>query len=375
MWQILRLAAPDADAGQGSEPGCERLLAAPPGRVFLVGRLPHLVLRCYAEVIEYSGDQAQLGGFFRREQWFGKALLERHTDGEGWLSVDQVYRTAVALYNFHRGLHPSADRPEWTAPGIVQWIDPALVPLPAGQLRGWLAVAGVLLDVVVRGLPRSAARAILDEEHPELANDLRLGAADVDHLFGYLVTSIFIDMEYFIADRTVEQAAFLFGCESLELLDLFPKAPTSWVAGASLRNVVLDRTEDRDRLLRLWRSEEVRRYLEEHGEEARLRLIWFAPWRGGTRRVRMVPAPSPTRQGRHLDLADDVMACALFELVAAGFDLVAVLGECFLLEVDEASAEALADRARSIVDEVIWTKMPLRFAPKPFCRVRIRKEC
>ena len=289
------------------------------GHVFLCGRLSHLELRCLARTcLAYHPTGVRIAKMFSR-------------------SEDPISQTALEMRELDRTEDPNVRRT--SRPRDDNW---------------WRRVAKVLLFAVPRGLGARRIRELLMDE----LGDPWLNADDVRVLRDRLV-AIHRELKTFLADTTCESIGFHLGLEGDTTFNALFSMPKSVdieavAAGVSfdavIRNVIWGRNSagpfwDKLEKLALTRTarEKIRR--TRHGDPVLL-MQWPITCTGCVSRVEYC---TQYRSMEYLVLADQVMKLALFELVAAGYNVLAVDGEEFVIEIPSDQAEA-ASRIEELVD-------------------------
>ncbi len=293
--------------------GRSSVFEAAPGHVLLVGRLDQLALRCHAEVCVYQGGEPQLGGWFRG-------------------GLDPVRRVAWAFYNLDRRGTAEDPVPEATFYEIDAQ-DP-------GRFAHWKDLGIVLLDAVHRGLAAPHIREILSRD---FGRDISL--AHAERCYWHLVDEALVDLVWFVKDETLEILRAKLDCDPADIAGIMLEG-TPENAAAALRNLITGRSRSPQafaRLREICRTPHFRAMMtaDEGSPE-----LFDAPFGDYTvnpvGRARRGLCFTLARAANHLDLADDVMKTVLFEIVAAGHDLVGYAGGKFALQVrEDAATEAM----------------------------------
>jgi hypothetical protein len=333
------------------------LFEAESGHRLLVGRLPHLVLRCQAQTCEHNGGQSQLGGIFRG-------------------GVDPVEWVAKKLYVFTKRSEFVAQNPdheerdeEDDGAGAMWRFEQEFEETALGAERTtstWIALAGALLDTIPRGLNGDQFRQLLRTEHR-----IDLTPGEAERYSGWLL-ELLPELLYMAdEDFTLTLAAKKLGCRDSELADAVSPRD-EMTAAPSLRNLVSGRREDRAAFSRLrdvcadasWKE----KLAAGEGSPALYRELFEEVVVTPVGRVRRGAFFTTARAAAHLCLADDVVKAVLFALVAAGHDLLGWDGREFAVQVSEReeAGPVIADVKR--VAEGAARRVVTRFPPK--CEVR-----
>lgn len=302
------------------------LFAPKEGHRFLVGRMRHLELRCYAIVcgVEFPGGGSRVYDLFGRRE-------DPVATAEAHLTELNAARESGSTWF---GRLNQADR---------------------------LAATDLLLYAIPRGCSVSQITALLHEE-PRLTG---AGQAEVDRLLRHVVFEVFPELELFVEDSTPEAIADRLGISLRELRErLGPDdLDESIVWPFALRNVLSGRTRGnkvRRELAEICRDDAVRDVLQEHDPGSAYDKLLTVRSVTPTGRVTRPVYCTEERSAMYLELADDVRRRVLYELVAAGFKLVAVTGDEFVLETEDprslaADVARLAESAaESLLSDAAW---------------------
>ena len=340
---LPRIRSMDPNLEQLRRLGRASVFEAAPGHVLLVGRLDHLVLRCHAEVCVLRGGEPNLGG------WFIGGL-------------DPVRRVAWSLYNHDRG-RDGGEAP--MAEGTFDEID-AQEP---GRFAHWKDVGAVLLDAVHRGLTAPHVREILARD---FGRDISL--AEADRYCRLLEEDVFVDLAWFVKDETLEILRAKLDCDPADVEGLMLEG-TPENAAAALRNLIAGRSRSPRafaRLREICRNEHFRAMMAaDEGSPELFDALFGDVTVNPVGRGRKGLFFTLTRAADHLDLADDVMKTVLFEIVAAGHELVGYAdGEFALQAREDAATEAMRHTIEGVA-EAAARKLMGNFPPR--CRVEMRQ--
>jgi hypothetical protein len=383
------------------------MFEAPPGYRLVVGRLPDLVLRCQAEVCERLGGESQLGGLFRKgvdptryvaqdlysvtrlAAWDDEALRQRFNMLAGGASVafePWMKRAYDALEQEFRELEEiTRDRLGQTCSGFESeaqdlfeaWKSLANKELrrefdrleeedPAGLDR-WLRVTRTLLDAVPRGMAALHVREILRRDA-----DIDIALAKAEQYAFSMVDVVLPDLGWVLEDETLPILARWLGCKVEDLGGLIVSESPGTTA-AALRNLIAGRTKNPGAFaeLRAVCTHERNREQLMSGEGSL--EFYNAVFAGNVvnpgGRVRRALHFTTASAHQHLAMADDVMKVVLFEVVAAGFELVACAADEFVVQITEdpseqATLRRIAQAAEEAAAEVL-------FEFPPCCEIRL----
>ena len=350
---------------------------APPGYRLVVGRLPDLVLRCQAEVCERLGGESQLGGLFRKGvdptrfiaqdlysvtrlgAWDDESLRQRFdmlaggapAAFEPWMkraydALEQEFNELEEITLDRLG--QEFDGFETEAQDLFEhWKSLAGKQLrrefdrleeedPAGFER-WMRVTRTLLDAVPRGMAALHVREILRRDA-----DIDITPADVERYTRGLVDVVLPDLGWFLEDETLPILARWLGCK-LEDLGGLIVAESPGTTAAALRNLIAGRTKNPGAFaeLRAVCTHERNREQLMAGEGSL--ELYHAVFGGNVvcpgGRVRRALHFTTASAHQHVAMADDVMKVVLFEVVAAGYELVACAADEFVVQITEDPSE------------------------------------
>ena len=211
-----------------------------------------------------------------------------------------------------------------------------------------MTIARVLLFAVPRGLAASQIRELLQDEVP----NADLGEAKVQQLQNVLVQDIHPEFEEFLEDTTIEILAQRLKVSTAELEEHFWKPDAPETMQAALRSVLSGENRGKPvwrKLQSLAKSDIGRKIAkgQEGGPEAYgLLLNWPVTFSG------RVGHPGYCNQSRFTEpqeLADEIRKVGVYRLAAAGFHLVGVAGDEFVLEIPESQVN-LATKVEAIAN-------------------------
>jgi hypothetical protein len=335
------------------DPNLERLrrldpsleFKAAPGHSLLVGRLPDLVLRCYAEIGERRNEPTLLKSLFQDE-------IEPHRF------------VAYSLHDLEMGRPQGAEMEEWKEFDAIDREDP-------GRFARWKQLARALLRCAALGVGLSNVRAFLQAD-----STIDFKPGKIENNYPYLIFELVRDFYFSMQDESLELLAGKLGCSSFDLpvLLLVPEHPGT--TAAALRNLIAGKTKDSstfDDLRQICRDESWREKLAAGaGSPGLYRELFSSVVVGPVGRGRKGLFFTRLSAAAHLDLADDVMKTVVFRVVSEGHTLITCLGDEFVVEVRAESdpekacrsiESAANDAARSI----------LEFFP-PRCEVRAQSS-
>jgi hypothetical protein len=285
-------------------------------QMFVRGQLTHLELRCFARTcLDYRYDSVRIGQMFARPEdairQTANAMRERNW--AGYLPIGRTYRS--------------------TGSGDDEW---------------WQRVATVLWSALPRGLGQPQIRELLIDD----LGDPNLGFHDVDVLQGLLV-DVHPELTKFLADATCECIGFHLGLDSETTYDALFNPSTGFdidvIANTdslepAIRNVLWSRTSGNgvwDTLGSLAQTPMATARIRRTRRGEPILLMWWPVTSAGC--VGRIEYCTQYKSMEYLLLADQVMKQVLFDLVAAGYDLLAVDGEEFVIQAPKGEPNVMHD--------------------------------
>ncbi|MCY2987998.1 MAG: hypothetical protein NTY19_09070 [Planctomycetota bacterium] len=290
---------------------------------FLVASVDHLELRCFAHNcgLRYHRPDVYLAWLFR--------------DGD-----DPIALTAERLYD----LASTGDTSTEVSFDKLKRMSP-------GDHSRWIKTATILLFAVPRCLSITQVRELLRAEV-----DPAMGEATVQNLYDNLVHKIHRELEFFLEDTTLETLKNHCDASVSEILDrMSPGEAVPENPGAFLRNFLAGKRDD-ERFWSMLRP-------TARGEWART----VAQRSKGRREAYYVLRNSPytlsgyvgrpaycthSRGAEHVLLADETRKKIAYCLAVAGYTLVAVAGDEFVIEMPD-GGEIQQEEIRSVVHDAV----------------------
>ena len=294
----------------------QRLFVPKPDHVFLVGKLRDLELRCHGVVCEHwAGQPSRVAQAFRDGQDPVQETTNRLCDKLAEAQSKRDHRSSFLQLDHEKRL----------------------------------ASIRLLMFAVPRGLSVPQMVELLQTE----LGVCDLGRAEVDHLLRLLVLDVRWEWEFFLEDPTPRVVAEKLDIPFSEFSsELFPtEHPHTWPF--TLRRVLAGKIKGE----MVWQKLRSLAKNGPYGDQ-------IAQMAGGPETYDFFMTTNPVsitgRVGRplywterktaeYLQLADEVMKTVIYELVAAGFRLVAVAGDAFVLEVLD-SEQAASSQVASIAN-------------------------
>jgi hypothetical protein len=282
-----------------------------PGMTFLIGKLPGLLLRSFAQL------DLQLGR---------GSLISHEID----FRADPIDALAARLYarDLARREYPTADLFDLETVGQFHDLDD-----DSTERQRWRQIAGVLLDAVLGRLDAPAARMSLERNFRIIYD-----ASSMQRLWNDVVEILSNLIRSHGEDPTLELASHAIGCYEFELEDAI-RGETPSDRLRFLRDLLRGRVANVvafERIAGLCRDERLAGLLRDRlGSPELYRRIFAGYAATGTGRVRQGGFFATDRYDGLSDLVEDATKAALFEVVAAGFDLVGWAGPEFAIQVAE----------------------------------------
>ena len=220
-----------------------------------------------------------------------------------------------------------------------------------------------------RGLAAPHVREILARD---FGRDISL--ADADRYCRLLEEDVFVDLAWFAKDETLEILRAKLDCDLADLAGIMLEG-TPENAAAALRNLIAGRSKSPRafaRLREICRNPHFRAMMAaDEGSPELFDALFGDVTVNPVGRARKGLFFTLARAADHLDLADDVMKTVLFEIVAAGHDLVGYAGGEFALQVrEDAATEAIIHTIEGVAEAAARGVMG-NFPPR--CRVEMRQ--
>lgn len=321
----------------------EAVFEADPGSQFVVGRFPRLLIHCYAWACEADGGGSQLGGCILGE-------------------CDPVHETAKRMYAFDEV--PSVHNPYAVEHKMAEF--DGLPETAPDAYRELITQSEVFLEAKLTGWGTLQVRERLETDHR-----IRLSEAGGRDRIARLLEAV-VDLQ-FVADHdsTTDIARAKLRCGPGELFDVLREG-SQQAANGALRALIAGTTSNCEAFAALrkvcrdeyWRG----RFDGGRGNPELYREFFGQQVVSPMGRVQKGVYFTRARAAVHVGLADDVLKSVLFELVAAGYDLVAFDGDEFVIQVPASDiSEALLGRIRSTAERASGRILGL-FPPR--CEVR-----
>jgi len=293
----IRSRNPNLEMLRGVDP--RTLFRPPAGKVFLIGLLRDLELRCLASLSLQAGWVCRLAGLFQAgkdpNRFVAAALSGRQAYGDDGPFLENF----AALRETDRALYD-----------------------------GWIIIAGVIMAAAAGGLSAQQA-------YPPLKALLGgdLAQVDVASSYRFVINFVLPELQMSGLDRTWQLVSRALGLDSHKLFVLAGQSPQHYEV--RLRDVLSGRKYDPDLIARLrglasdesWRE----RLAEGRGDPEIYDTIFRRPRCTGLGRVRAGLEFHQANAAVHRDMADDLRKTVLFALVAGGHELVASVSDEFVL--------------------------------------------
>lgn len=318
------------------------------GHVFLVGKLCELKIRCFAAVCRRSGYayNGRLYGYL-----LGQAEPVETAASELYAHV--MCRQPANARTGSAGQGQNADRGDdadqgRNDPSYANRFQAAVASFwdreqtPSAVREHWAKRTQAFLESLPFGMGPLRLRVYLEQVH-----GIELEEHEVETLSTVLRDQIAYEIDGYLDDDLLERIARHLRLPVRDVIkQLWPEEHPD-TAYAGLRNDLFDRREGRP----LWKLLSSAGYVDGGPEEIAQRIL-FRTTRSLGGRVTPRAYPLETRRWEYLFAVDEVLKAVVYALVAAGYRLVALAEEGFVLEVAESAVpEDQMERIGRLADQ------------------------